>query len=202
MFVAAESCKQNFQRHLLGRVAHRVYWLNFVQNENHFFSAAVLTYCYWKMTFNIKKKCVRFMVVDQLIPRFFYIMDSRTAKILEQFRFAKITVGCCKRTRVLSQNTQSFWYSTATLNNLFLHGICNIFEQKIDIYFTVFRLIRERGWADTSGYIITPQPPRPKTNNYWQFCILRPLLVMAHVISAFFWMAQSQLNEMNGFPKL
>ena len=25
MFVAAESCKQNFQRHLLGRVAHRVY---------------------------------------------------------------------------------------------------------------------------------------------------------------------------------
>ena len=80
--------------------------------------------------------------------------------------------------------------------------VCNIFEQKIDIYFIVFRLIRERGWADTSGYIITPQPPRPKTNNYWQFCILRPLLVMAHVISAFFWMAQSQLNEMNGFPKL
>ena len=94
-----------------------------------------------------------------------------------------------------------FRYSTATtFSNMYM--VCNIFEQKIDIYFIVFCLIRERGWADTSGYIITPQPPRPKTNNYWQFCILRPLLVMAHVISAFFWMAQSQLNEMNGLTKL
>ena len=88
------------------------------------------------------------------------------------------------------------------IEQFFQYMVFNIFEQKIAIYFIVFRLIRERGWADTSGYIITPQPPRPKTNNYWQFCILRPLLVMAHVISAFFWMAQSQLNEMNSLPKL